>query len=169
MIKRIFSDWIIPIGIAVVLALAINKFLVFKIEVPTGSMIPTIEEKEQFFVSRIYNTDKLKRGDIVVFFSKETNQRLVKRLIGLPGEEVVVDDKGTLYIDGQKIDEPYVKNTSTKGGTFKVPENSFLFLGDNRANSKDSRYWANPYISKEDIEGKVRLRIYPFNRVGLVK
>jgi signal peptidase I len=169
MVKKIFTDWIIPIGIAVILALGINKFLLFKIYVPTGSMIPTIQEKEQLFVTKVYNTNKLKRGDIIVFYSKETEQLLVKRLIGLPGEEIVIDSSGALYVNGQKIEEDYVKNTSTKGGDFKVPEDHFLFLGDNRANSKDSRYWKEPYISKDDIKGKARIIVYPFNRFGFVR
>lgn len=167
-IKSFFFDWMIPIIAAIVLTLLINKFLIFKVSVPTGSMSPTIKPGDQIFVTKIYNPKLIKRGDIVVFYSHELNDRLIKRVIGLPGEKVEIKDDGKVYIDGKLLDEPYVKFPSDKKASFVVPEGEYLMLGDNRADSQDARYWNNPYIDGKDISAKAGLRVYPFNRFGFV-
>ena len=167
-IKAVFWDWFIPIIAAVIAAILINKFLVFKVLVPTGSMEPTIMPGDQIFVTRIYNTKKIKRGQIIVFNSKELHDRLVKRVVGLPGDRVEINDKGEVFINEQLLKEEYVKYPSDKTGNFVVPQGKFLMLGDNRADSLDARYWKNPYIDGKDILGKAVLRVYPFNRFGLL-
>ncbi len=86
--KSFFLDWIIPILATLLLATLIHQFLLFKIKVPTGSMMPTVEIGDQLFVTRIYNPNNIKRGDIVVFNSDELKEPLLKRVIGLPGEHV---------------------------------------------------------------------------------
>ncbi|MGL5244518.1 MAG: signal peptidase I [Sarcina sp.] len=166
--KSLLLDWIIPIGAAILLAMLINKFIIFKITVPTGSMIPTVEPGDQLFVTRIYNPDKINRGDIVVFKSEEFEDLLLKRVIGLPGDHVEVKEDGSVYINGKYLEEPYVKNVDYKQGTFDVPEGKFLMFGDNRADSNDSRYWNNPYIDGSEIKAKAQVIVYPFNRVGFV-
>jgi signal peptidase I len=168
-IFKFIKEWIWPLVIACVVALLVNKFLFFKITVPTGSMLPTIQLKDQIFSTRIYNLNHLKRGDIIVFQSDELHLRLVKRLIGLPGEEVDLKDGGILYINGKKVDEPYVINKDTMNKSFKVPLGHYLFLGDNRPISLDARYWKNPYIPGNKIEGKAVLRVYPLNKIGFLK
>lgn len=167
--KKFFFEWIVPIVSALIIAMIINKFLLFKVYIPSESMVPTLKIGDQLFVTKIYDTDKIKRGDIIVFYSDELNDLLIKRVIGLPGEIVDIKDGGKVYINGDLLDEPYVKNTDPKGGTFKVPEGKYLFLGDNRSNSKDSRWWKNPYIDKSDIKGKAQIRVYPFDRIGTLK
>lgn len=168
-IKRMIKDWAIPIIIAVVLALLVKQFLFFLVSVPTGSMYPTIKEGDRIFVTRVHNVNNLKRGDIVVFYSKELGKPLIKRLIGLPNEKVEIKKDGSVYINGKKLLEPYVKKKSDKTGDFQVPDSEYLFLGDNRTNSYDSRYWQDPYISKDQIQGKAYFIIYPFNRIGMLK
>ena len=161
-IIKAIKEWVLPIGTAIVLTLLINKFLIFKVKVPTGSMIPTINKNDQLFVTRIYNYDKIKRGDILVFNSRELHENLIKRVIGLPGDSISIAE-GTVIVNGEVIDEDYVKNNSLNyEGTFKVPEDEYFFLGDNRSDSKDSRLWQEPYINKEDIFGKALIKIYPF-------
>lgn len=166
--KSFFNDWVIPIGAALILAFLINKFLVFKVEVPTESMVPTVEAGDQLFVTRVYNPENIKRGEIVVFKSQEFEDLLLKRVIGLPGDHVEVNDEGNVYINGKLLDEPYVKNPSPQTGMFDVPQGKFLMFGDNRANSNDARYWLNPYIDGSQIKAKAKLRVYPFNRIGFV-
>lgn len=167
--KSFFYDWIIPVVAAIFLAFLINKFVLFKIAVPTESMVPTVEAGDQIFVTRIYNPDNIDRGDIVVFKSEEFEDLLLKRVIGLPGDKVTIDDKGIVYINGEALDEPYVKNQKAEEREFNVPEGKFLMLGDNRANSNDSRYWSNPYIDGSEIKAEARVRVYPFDRIGFVK
>lgn len=166
---NIFKEWILPIFAALVIAVFINKTLFFKSKIPSTSMHPTIQKGDHIFVTRVYNTEKLKRSDIVLFNSKELGILLVKRLIGLPGDKVEIKEGGQLFINDIRYDEPYVIQKDGKTGSFQVPEDSFLFLGDNRADSYDSRYWNEPYISKEAIVGKAWVVVYPFNRINLLK
>lgn len=168
-IVKLIKEWIIPIVIACLIALLINKVFLFKIKIPSGSMIPTLQVSDQIFTLRIHNLNNLKRGEIVVFYSDELHIRLVKRLIGLPGEKVDLKDGGKLYVNGRKIDEPYVVNKDGINKSFVVPLGYYLFLGDNRPISLDARYWKNPYIPGDKIEGRAYFRIYPFNKIGILK
>ena len=163
-----FSEWVIPIAIALVIALLIKQFLIFKVYIPSGSMIPTLNEGDQLFVTRVYNLDNLKRGDILVFDSDELNDVLIKRLIGLPGDKIKIV-KGTVYVNGEKLEEDYVKNSDDISGEFEVPEGKYFFLGDNRAISYDARRWKNPYIDGGDIKAKAQIRVYPFSDFGFVR
>ena len=165
---KFFKDWIVPLAIAIILAGAINFLLVFKIRVPTESMVPTIMPKDQIFVTRIHSFTKLNRGDIIVFNSDELHEVLVKRLIGLPGDTVEVKS-GYVFINGKKYDDSFVKNRDQYDGTFKVPSGNYFFMGDNRPVSLDARYWKNHYIPRNKIMGKALLRVYPFNKIGLLK
>ncbi|MGL5617389.1 MAG: signal peptidase I [Sarcina sp.] len=165
---KIFKEWIIPILCAILIAFLINKFLVFKVEVPTGSMKPTVEPGDQIFVTRIYSPKQITRGDIVVFEKPGEEHYLLKRVIGLPGDTVDIKDNGDVYINGEKLNEPYVKFPEAKGGVYQVPQGEYFMLGDNRADSNDSRYWKDPYIPFKDIVGKTWLRVYPFDRFGFL-
>lgn len=166
-LKKIFIDWVMPVVVAIILALLIQKYLVYKVLIPSESMKPTLNVGDHLFVTRVYNPEKLKRGDIVVFNSEELNQILIKRLIGLPGEKVEIVD-GIVYVNGEKLEESYVKNADVKSATFEVPEGKLLFLGDNRSNSYDAREWINPYIDYEDIMAKAQIRVYPFSAFGSI-
>jgi len=163
------KDWVIPIVLAILIALIVNKFIFFNIVVPTGSMIPTIMPGDRIFVTRVHNAFNLKRGDIVVFHSDELHKDLIKRLIGLPGDIVQRKMDGSVYVNDKKIYEEYVANDGGPTGVFVVPKEHYLFFGDNRANSYDSRYWKQPFIDKKDIMGKARFTIFPFKRIGVLK
>lgn len=163
------KEWVLPIVVAFIIATLINKFCFFNIKVPTESMYPTIVPGDRILVTRIYNKNNLKRGDIIVFHSDELKEDLIKRLIGLPGDKVKVKRDGSLYINGEKKEENYIVNQGEIEKEFVVPEDNFLFMGDNRANSLDSRYWKTPYISKNKIMGKAQFVITPFKRTGKLK
>lgn len=167
---KFIKEWIIPIISAIAIAFLINKFLFFNMEVMSGSMIPTLNVSDRYVVTKVYNKENLKEGDIIVFYSDELNERLVKRLIGLPGDKIEIKN-GIVFRNGEKLNEDYVKNkdTYTYDGTYEVPKGEYFFLGDNRPNSADSRLWKNPYINASSIEGKVQFRFYPFKDFGTVK
>lgn len=167
--KKIFKDWIVPIIAAIIIAFLINKFVFFNVTVPTGSMLPTINLKDKILVTRVHNKSNLKNGDIIVFHSDELNEDLIKRLIGKPNDEVDIREDGSLYVNQIKIDESYVVHPGGKTGKFKVPGDSYFFMGDNRVNSSDARYWQQPFISGKDIMGKARIIISPFSRFGKLK
>ena len=163
-----FNDWIVPIVVAVILAFLINKFLIFKVKIPSESMVPTLNVGDRLFVTRIYNPEKLKRGDIVVFHSDEKNEDMIKRLIGLPGDKVVIKD-GIVTVNGETLKENYIGTADNYSGEFEVPEGKYFFLGDNRYWSLDSRYWENPYIDGSKIKGKAQIKVYPWSEFGKIK
>lgn len=161
-IIKFFKDWVLPIISAAIIYFLLNKFVFFNVQVPTGSMIPTINIDNRAVVTRIYNFDNLKRGDVIVFYSDELRERLVKRLIGLPGDKIEIKN-GVVSVNGEQLQEDYVKNKDNYNGNFEVPKGKYFFLGDNRPVSKDARYWINPYIDSSVIEGKVQFIFYPFS------
>lgn len=161
----ILKEWVLPIVSAIVIAIIINKTAFFMALVPSSSMYPTLEIGDRVFVTKVYHPGNLKRGDVVLFNSEELKQVLVKRLIGLPGDTIDVKEDGTVYINGTKLNQPYVKNPGGKYGTYKVPAGSFFFMGDNRIDSFDSRYWEQPYIPFSAIMGKAQFILFPFNRM----
>lgn len=166
---RFFKEWAVPVIVAVILAVLINKFIFFNVGVPTGSMNPTIKPGDKIFTLRTYRESSIKRGDILVFYSEEVDKDLIKRVVGLPGETVEIQADGSVYINGEYLVEEYVKNPGDKQGLFVIPENCYLFLGDNRGDSIDARYWNNPYINFDDIKGEAKFTIFPFNRIGKLK
>lgn len=141
------------------LIIFIFSIIAIRVEVPTGSMQNTIQVNQQLLVLKNRYVKGYNRGDIVVFYQDGT--LLIKRLIGLPGETVRIS-KGTVFIDGKLLFESYLSsNCEEYDGTFYVPEDAYLFLGDNRADSFDSRQWDNPYVNKDKLWGKVIYYMYP--------
>lgn len=165
-IRILIKEWTVTIAFAVIIALVIYKFMFFVISVPSGSMYPTIKPKDRIITTRIYNFNKIKRGDILVFYSDELKETLVKRVIGLPNDLVEVKEDGSVFINNKKIDESYVIYSDNRSGKFKVPSGQYLFLGDNRSHSFDSRSWKEPFISVKKIKGKAGFIILPFNRIS---
>lgn len=161
--KEIFS-WIKTILLAVVLAGLVNSFLIVNAQVPTGSMESTIMTKDRILAMRTayWFTDP-EAGDIAVFRYPDdpTGKTLyVKRIIGVGGDVILVSD-GEVYVNGEKLDEPYI-NEITEGdfGPYEVPLGTYFMMGDNRNRSSDSRYWENQFVEQDEILGKVVLRYY---------
>lgn len=169
--KNFIKEWVIPSLIALVIALLINRFIFQIVEVPTGSMISTIMPGDRLYVNKMFNINNVERGDILVFDSEEISKYLVKRLIGLPGDKIEINSDGEVYINGEKLDEPYaVKPTGEQlEQTFEVPEDCYFFLGDNRPQSQDARSWKQPYINEKYIKGEALYRLFPFNKIGKLK
>ena len=130
--------------------------------VPSESMVPTLEVGEHLLINGLsYTFGDVERGDIVVFYSEELEETLVKRCIGLPGDEIRFE-AGEVYINGELYEEDYLREgvETYSYRSFTVPEDSYFFLGDNRTVSNDARYWDDPYIPKDQLIGKV---IWHFN------
>ena len=160
---------------AFVLAMIIRTFIVQAFWIPSGSMIPTLEINDRVLVAKFWNLFfPPSRGSLYVFrYPVDPSRDFVKRIIAVPGDTVDIKN-GVVYINGNPIDEPYVKNhdryTLRQSSVFPqvpftVPEGKYYMLGDNRSNSQDSRFWGFADIS--DMRGPVFFRYWPLNRIGI--
>ena len=161
-IKELIS-YLIIIGVIVI----IRSFIVTPIRVNGESMSPTLENGEIMILNKWnYHFNDIERFDIVVV--KTDNEKIIKRVIGLPGETLKVENN-ILYIDGQEIKEPFLKektedfNINTLGYE-KIPNDCYFVMGDNRNNSKDSRMIG--CVSRKQITGKTSLVIFPLKDKG---
>jgi len=160
------------IGLSVVLAFGIRHFVAEARYIPSGSMLPTLEVNDRLVIEKIsYRFSPPERGDIVVFWPPESltppgrrRDAFIKRVIGLPGEEVTVRD-GQVLIDGVTLAEPYISAPPDyQWGPEVVPEGTYLVLGDNRNSSYDSHAWG--FLPAENIIGKATVRFWPIHRIG---
>ena len=160
--SEIFS-WIKVIVSAIIIALFVDFVIIANAVVPTGSMESTIPAGSRIMGLRLYyNFKDPERGDIVIFkYPDDEKVDYLKRIIGLPGETVEIAS-GKVYIDGELLDEPYLDEEPTGDfGPYQVPEDSYFMLGDNRAVSKDSRYWTNTYVRRDKIIAKAFFMYWP--------
>lgn len=170
-LKEMF-DLLANVAITVVVLVVLKEFVIINAYIPSGSMENTIMPKDRVIGNRLsYLFSEPERGDIIIFkYPDDERQLFVKRIIGLPGETVTIED-AKVYIGEEEIrlEEPYLKDEwiiDNGAYVFEIPEGSYLVLGDNRNNSKDSRYWENTYVTEEKILGKAVFRYWPFDRFG---
>jgi signal peptidase I len=132
-------------------------------------MSPTLEKDDWILIDKLsYRFNDIKRGDVVTFFYKNPSY-LIGRVVGLPGEKIEFKD-GKLYVNDEHIDEFYLKKENTEDYIIeKIPENMYFILSDNRLHSFDSRDESVGLIEKEDIFGKAVVRIWPLNKIGIIK
>ena len=139
------------------------------------SMQPTLSDGDNLIVDKIsYRFHDPERFDIVVFpFRYAEKTYYIKRIIGLPGETVFIDEEGTIYIDGEVLDEHFGKEVIQDPGrayeTITLGEDEYFVLGDNRNNSSDSRDPVVGNIHRNELIGKAWMRIYPFDQMCIIK
>lgn len=156
-------DWSRVILTALAIAFIANHTLIANAQVPTGSMENTIMPSSRVIINRLsYVNEEPKRGDIVSFYFPDDGHTLfIKRIVGLPGETVWGKD-GNVYIDGEILEEEYLKEEMEGSfGPFVVPENAWFVMGDNRNNSWDSRYWEDSFVEKREIVGRAWFEYFP--------
>lgn len=169
-IKELIS-WIWTIVLAFIIAFVIRTYIFELVDVPSGSMLNTIQLNDKFMVNKLaYRFGPIKRGDIVVFkYPDNPSTDFVKRVIGIGGDTIQIKN-GILYLNGVPQQEPYLKEPMVGSfGPYKVPENHYFMMGDNRNDSLDSRFWKNKYVDHSAVIGKIVVRVYPFNSVGRIK
>lgn len=181
-LKNLIKDVIIAIVIVVGIQLFISPLTVYSV-----SMNPTLVEGD---VLILVKHTGIERGDIISFYSdlpyteKEyaslnffqkwmtkihPNKSLIKRVIALPGDSIRIT-QGQVFINDELLIEPYIGSpTSGEVEIMTLPENKYFVMGDNRANSLDSRSESVGVVSKDDIMGKIILRVLPFNKLGMMK
>ncbi|MDI9476467.1 MAG: signal peptidase I [Natronincolaceae bacterium] len=167
-------EWAKTVIISLVIALLITTFIKPTI-VKNYSMSPTLDENDFLIINRfLYKRGEPKRGDIVVFRSNlktETGKQklLIKRVIAIPGDKIVITG-GKIYINGNELEESYIAEEYTVGDVdLIVPENEIFVMGDNRGNSLDSRDGILGPVDFSTVIGKAFVRIFPFNKIGLLK
>lgn len=161
-IKEILT-WVVMILGCLLMAEFINSFIIVNARVPSASMENTIMTNDRLIANRFaYTFGDPEMGDIIVFVAPDEPDKLfVKRVIGTPGDTVQIID-GVLYINGEAIDEPYLKEPMAGSyGPYVVPDESYFMLGDNRNNSLDSRYWLNTFVPEDTILGEAMFTYYP--------
>ena len=164
-LKSYYSYFLVVIRVVL-----IRSFVVSPAKVDGSSMEPTLKNNNIMILNKLsYKNGDIKRFDIVVI--KYKNEKLIKRVIGLPGENISYNNN-SLFVDGFSVSENF-KHKKTVNfkledlGYKKIPGDKYLVLGDNRVNSVDSRTIG--LIDKKDILGKTSIRIFPINKIGSVK
>ena len=158
-------EYIKMIIFVLIFVLVVNNFLIINAKIPSPSMENTIMTGDRIFGNRLaYVLGDPQRFDIVIFrYPDDESQLFIKRIIGLPGETVEIID-GKVYFDGSEtpLDDSFTPETPTGNyGPYTVPENCYFMLGDNRNNSKDSRFWQNTFVERDAILGKAVLKYFP--------
>lgn len=179
--------------VAFALALVLKTFLIQAFSIPSGSMEPTLRPGDRVLVLKVFDTPQ--RGDIVVFedphpgrrpdrgliggflywlseglgFARPASEDFIKRVIGLPGETVELRH-GVLYVDGERIREPYLhgRPDTRDFGPVTVPPDALFVLGDNRLNSNDSRFGLG-FVPRDKVIGRAFVIIWPPSRIGWVR
>ena len=152
--------------VAAVAVLITTLFLPI-LQISGDSMYPTLTHNE---IVVLLKTRDYQRGDLIGFYYQ--GKILLKRVIALPEDEVVIDSDGNVYVNAQLLEEPYVTDKSLGDCDlefpYKVPGTGYFVMGDRRSNSVDSRNSMVGTVSQDDIIGKVFLRVWPFDRLGLI-
>ncbi len=167
------ADFLESIALAVGVVVAIvNPFIIQAFLIPSGSMIPTLQIGDRIMADKfVYYIRDPQRGEVIVFRAPpqaDTLQRnFVKRIIGLPGDVVEVRD-GVVLINGKPLEEPYIYEPPYyQFGPYKVPENHYFVMGDNRNDSSDSHIWGP--LPRERITGRALFTWWPVNRWGIIR
>lgn len=160
-------EWVKSIIIAVVLAFIIKAFFLDFVVVQGSSMYPTLENGDRLVVSKIsYTLGEPDYGDIVTLHYSDSIE-YVKRIIGMGGDTIRIENN-VCYRNGQPLDEPYINLQNYPNfQEVTVPEGCYFVMGDNRANSSDSRFQSLGFVDREDLVGKVVLRFWPFDQFGV--
>lgn len=166
-----FLEFLIILLVAFALVFGVVRpFVVEAFYIPSESMVPTLEVGDRVFVNKfIYNFSEPQRGDVIVFDSVEGgDEELIKRVVGVPGDEISVQN-GTLIVNNERLQEPYVNDEFPDDSFFgpvTVPPGNVFAMGDNRANSRDSRFFGP--VPFENIAGEAFVTFWPPTRIGLL-
>lgn len=173
-LREILNTSLYLLGVLCVVYLVIH-FVGQRTQVQGSSMEPTLSTEDNLIVDKLsYRFHNPERFDIIVFqFLHEPDTYYIKRIIGLPGETVRIDEEGNIYVDDAILHENYGKETILNPGRaiepIKLGEDEYFVLGDNRNNSSDGRDSTVGNIKRENITGRAWLRIWPLNKLGFVK
>lgn len=172
--KKEILSWVFYIAFVLVLTWVIITFVGQRTRVDGRSMMNTLHDGDNLIVEKLsYRFSDPKRFDIIVFPPTGKREYYIKRIIGLPGETVQIDENGNIYINGELLEENYGAETIQNPGRAAKPitlgDDEYFVMGDNRNNSKDSRSEEVGNVKRSQIIGRAWLRIWPLNKFGLLK
>lgn len=157
--KKDIKEWTLTIIWAIAIYLLVSIFI-FSARVDGDSMNPTFTDGNFLFATRNYLTSEYDHGDVIVFNSSTLGKALIKRVIGVPGDTIKIEDQ-KVYVNGEEIKEDYINNPPLENLEIKVTNGNYFVMGDNRQNSLDSRYELVGLVSKQQIMGKVVIEVFP--------
>lgn len=170
--KDSFFDLLKFAILAFIIVMPIRAFVAQPFIVSGSSMIPTFKDGQYLIVDEIsYRLEKPKRGEIIIFKAPpEPSKYYIKRVVGLPGETVVINGsdvyiKNAEHPAGFKLDEPYVTHPSYNDMTVTLTNTQYFAMGDNRAASSDSRSWGP--LPEKNIVGRALIRLFPLREINL--
>lgn len=162
-LRSTVSTLVVVAAVAVLIATLFLPIL----QISGDSMAPTLEHDE---IVVLLKTKEFDKGDLIGFYYQ--GKILLKRVIALPEDIVVIDGEGNVYVNTELLEEPYVTDKGLGDCDlefpYHVPGTGYFVMGDRRSNSVDSRNSVIGAVSRDDIIGKVFLRVWPFSRLGLV-
>ena len=165
---RVLRSTIYALLVVAAVAVLLATLFLPVLQVSGGSMNPTLQDRD---IIVLVKTDHMKTGDLCGFYWQ--NKLLLKRIIGLPGDIITLDEDGVVTVNGEVLDEPYVDELALGECDIKfpyqVPENRYFVLGDHRATSIDSRSSVIGCVEKSQIVGKVFLRVWPLSSFSLIR
>ena len=169
--ENIWLENLKTLGLSILLAFGIRTFIAEARYIPSKSMVPTLVTDDRLIVDKVsYKFADPQRGDVIVFQPTDELKRkkfkdaFIKRIIGLPGDEIEVRG-GRVYVNGKPLQEEYIAEPPEyQYGPVSVPQNSYLVLGDNRNNSYDSHHWG--FVPRDRIIGRAVVRFWPPKRIG---
>lgn len=154
---------VIPYIVIVVVVVLIRTFIITPVRVDGDSMKNTLKNGD---ILLLYKLSSIDRFDIIVLDEEKDNEKIIKRVIGLPGEAVAIK-KGKIYINDKVIDDEYAYGETSDYNKVTLKDDEYFILGDNRLISKDSRYFGP--IKDNEIKGKIVFRLFPFAKIGTVQ
>ena len=165
--RRIIKSSVYALVLVAAIAVLIATQVLPVLQISGTSMEPTLNNGE---IVVLFKTTKLERGDLCGF--SYSNKILIKRVIGLPGDYIAIDEEGNVFVNNKKIDEPYI----TEKGLgecdiefpYQVPENEFFLMGDHRSTSIDSRSTVIGCIPQDQIIGKIFLKVWPLSDISII-
>jgi signal peptidase I len=166
-------SWARDLAFSILIAVILIVFIYQPVKVEGTSMMPTLTDQERIFINKFtyhYGLGEIQRGDMVVFwYPLDTSKSYIKRIIGVPGDTVHIDE-GDVYVNGKRLIEDYVPEVNrdhVSWGPEQVPADRYFVLGDHRNSSNDSRTWG--FVERKYIYGKAVFVYWPPDKMGRLK
>lgn len=165
--RTVLKSTVYTLIVVAAVAVLIATLVLPVLQISGESMEPSLSNGE---IVVLFKTKKFERGDLCAFYY--SNKILIKRVIGLPGDQIVIDEEGTVYVNSEPLDEPYITQKALGECDiefpYEVPEQQLFVLGDKRESSIDSRSTVIGCIARDDILGRIFLKVWPLKKISII-